>query len=141
MAVRAMSPAINDPFTAMTCLDYLGNGLALFARQGAENPHIYDQDGRLRLMFEPVSFDELLNAAFEMLRHASCDNVRVLRHMLDVIKVIGRDTSEPNARLSLLRQVHLIDTESQSGRLIDQDRQATHLQAEALQVSLQQAQN
>ncbi len=29
MAVRAMSPAINDPFTAMTCLDYLGQGLAL----------------------------------------------------------------------------------------------------------------
>ena len=36
MAVRAMSPAINDPFTAMTCLDHLGNGLALFAQQGGE---------------------------------------------------------------------------------------------------------
>ncbi len=34
MAVRAMSPAINDPFTAMTCLDYLGEWLALFIRQG-----------------------------------------------------------------------------------------------------------
>jgi len=38
MAVRAMSPAINDPFTAMTCLDYVGNGLALFIRQGEKNP-------------------------------------------------------------------------------------------------------
>jgi uncharacterized membrane protein len=34
MAVRAMSPAINDPFTAMTCLDHLGHGLAEFVRQG-----------------------------------------------------------------------------------------------------------
>ena len=34
MALRAMSPAINDPYTAMTCLDYLGKGLALFIRQG-----------------------------------------------------------------------------------------------------------
>ena len=33
MAVRAMSPAINDPFTAMTCLDHLGDGLAKFVRQ------------------------------------------------------------------------------------------------------------
>ena len=32
MAVRAMSPAINDPFTAMTCLDYIGEGLALFSQ-------------------------------------------------------------------------------------------------------------
>jgi uncharacterized membrane protein len=34
MAVRAMSPAINDPFTAMTCLNYIGEGLALFIRHG-----------------------------------------------------------------------------------------------------------
>jgi uncharacterized membrane protein len=125
----------------MTCLDYLGNGLALFARQGAENPHVYDHDGRLRLVFQPVSFDELLSAAFEMVRHASCDNVRVLRHMLAVIELIGRDTSEPEARLNLLRQVNLIEAESQSGRLIDQDRQAIHFQAEALQVSLHRAEN
>ncbi len=34
MAVRAMSPAINDPFTAMTCLDHLSEGLGLFIQQG-----------------------------------------------------------------------------------------------------------
>jgi uncharacterized membrane protein len=37
MAVRAMSPAINDPFTAMTCLNYIGEGLALFIKQGEKN--------------------------------------------------------------------------------------------------------
>jgi uncharacterized membrane protein len=36
MAVRAMSPAINDPFTAMTCLDYVGSGLALFIHLSVE---------------------------------------------------------------------------------------------------------
>ena len=38
MAVRAMSPAINDPFTAMTCLDHLGEGLGLFIQQGRKSP-------------------------------------------------------------------------------------------------------
>jgi uncharacterized membrane protein len=74
MAVRAMSPAINDPFTAMTCLDHMGNGLALFAQQSGENLNTYDKDGQLRLVFEPVTFEGLLGAAFDMLRHASCDN-------------------------------------------------------------------
>ena len=83
MAVRAMSPAINDPFTAMTCLDHLGEGLASFIRQGEKDSHYYDLDGRLRLVMEPVTFAELLGAAFEMLRHASCDNASVLLHMLD----------------------------------------------------------
>ena len=39
MAVRAMSPAINDPFTAMTCLDHMGDGLAaVHPAGGAELP-------------------------------------------------------------------------------------------------------
>jgi uncharacterized membrane protein len=91
MVVRAMSPAINDPFTAMTCLDYVGNGLALFIGQGEKSPHYYDRDGRLRLVLEPVTFDELLSAAFDMLRHAGCDNASVLLHMLQVIDTIRQE--------------------------------------------------
>ena len=65
MAVRAMSPAINDPFTAMTCLDHMGDGLVTFIRQGENDSHYFDQDGKLRLILEPVTFAELLGAAFE----------------------------------------------------------------------------
>lgn len=123
MAVRAMSPAINDPFTAMTCLDHIGNGLALFARQGPENLNSYDPNGRLRLVFEPFSFEELLGAAFDMLRHASCDNAAVLLHMLDVIGAFGQDVRPPEYRRLLLRHATLIREESRAGALIDADRQ------------------
>jgi uncharacterized membrane protein len=50
MAVRAMSPAINDPFTAMTCLDHIGEGLLLFVQQGEKSPYYYDKENRLRLV-------------------------------------------------------------------------------------------
>ena len=85
MSVRAMSPAINDPFTAMTCLDHIGEGLALFLRQGEKSSRYYDQNNRLLLILEPVTFAELLDGAFDMLRHCSCDNASVLQHMLAVI--------------------------------------------------------
>ena len=123
MAVRAMSPAINDPFTAMTCLDHIGNGLALFARQGPENLNSYDPNGRLRLVFEPFSFEELLGAAFDMLRHASCDNAAVLLHMVDVIGVFGQEVQSPENQTLLLRHADLIREESLVGALIDADRQ------------------
>ena len=45
----------------------------------------------MRLILEPVTFDELLSAAFDMLRHASCDNASVLLHMLDVIDLICQE--------------------------------------------------
>ena len=136
MAVRAMSPAINDPFTAMTCLDYIGDGLALFARLGAIIPNIYDSHGRLRLVFDPVTFDELLSAAFDMLRHASSGNAHVLLHMLEIIDVISQETKSPDARQNLLRHVTLIRMESQAGSLIEEDRQSIHLLSEALQLKL-----
>ena len=115
MAVRAMSPAINDPFTAMTCLDHMGEGLAAFARRRREDPNIYDRDGRLRIVFDPVTFDQLLKAAFDMLRHASSNNATVLQHMLDVIGVIGRDVHSVEARQDLLRHAALIAAESRNG--------------------------
>jgi len=136
MAVRAMSPAINDPFTAMTCLDHLGDGLAQFIRQGERGSHYYDRDGRLRLLLEPATFGELLSAAFDMLRHASCDNASVLLHMLVVIDVIGREAKAPEARRLLLHHVSLILAESQAGQLIEQDRQAIQVSGQALQVKL-----
>jgi uncharacterized membrane protein len=140
MAVRAMSPAINDPFTAMTCLDYIGEGLALFIRQGERTTRAFDMDDRLDFALEPVSLDELLSAAFDMLRHASCDNASVLLHMLETIDVIGQETKAPEARRQLLRHVSLIQAESQAGGLIEQDRQLIHLNAQALQSKLEGAQ-
>jgi uncharacterized membrane protein len=129
MAVRAMSPAINDPFTAMTCLDYIAEGLALFIQQGEKSPDYHDRDGRLRLILEPVTFAELLDGAFDMLRHASCDNASVLLHMLEAIDIIRQQASSPAVkstvlvRQELLRHVSLIQAEGQAGALIDKDRE------------------
>jgi uncharacterized membrane protein len=123
MAVRAMSPAINDPFTAMTCMDYIGQGLAQFVRQGEKSPFYYDRDKHLRLVLEPVTFAELLNDAFNMLRHASCDNASVLLHMLEVIGSLSKEAGSPQARQQLLCHVRFIQKESQAGAIIDFDRE------------------
>ncbi len=139
MAVRAMSPAINDPFTAMTCLDHLGDGLVRFVRQEERGRQHYDREGRLRLVLEPVNFAELVDAAFDMLRHASCDNASVLLHMLAVIDVIGREAQAPAARQLLQRHVRLIQAESQAGQLIEQDRESVHRSSEALLTRLEGA--
>jgi uncharacterized membrane protein len=145
MAVRAMSPAINDPFTAMTCLDYIGESLALFIRQGVKDPHYYDREGRLCLIFEPVTFEELLSCTFDMLRHCSCDNASVLQHMLEVIDSVGKEMNSSTvknpvkARQELMRHVSLIQAESQAGKLIEQDRQLIQRSGEALLIKLKEA--
>jgi uncharacterized membrane protein len=139
MAVRAMSPAINDPFTAMTCLDHIGDGLLKFSQQGEKVSHYHDRDGKLRLFLEPMTFDELLSAAFDMLRHASCDNASVLLHMLEVIDLVGTETRSPEARQQLLRHVNLIRAERQAGKLIEPDQHVIDQYAQALQTKWRSA--
>jgi uncharacterized membrane protein len=137
MAVRAMSPAINDPYTAMTCLDYIGEGLALIVRLRGEGPGSFHLDRRLSLAVGPVTLGELLDSAFDMLRHASCDNASVLLHMLEVIEGISCETNSPQALQLLSRHVCLIGAESQAGNLIEQDRQAVQRSSEALLTKLE----
>ena len=132
VALRAMSPAINDPFTAMTCLDYIGTGLALFVEN--DHPRLYfsDGNGSPRLYFEPVKFSELLSAAFDMLRHASCDNVAVLLRILDAIQTIGQNAILENQRKELILQVERVLEESQNGQLINRDKAAIRNRCETL---------
>jgi uncharacterized membrane protein len=139
MAVRAMSSAINDPFTAMTCLDHIGDGLLKFVQQDARGSHYTDQDGQLRFILEPITFAELLGAAFDLLRHASCDNASVLLHMLEVIELIGQEAQAPEVRQQLLPHVNLIQIESQAGHLIEPDQHAIVQYAQALQAKWQSA--
>jgi len=131
-----MSPAINDPFTAMTCLDYLGSGLALLASYGERPPQIYfyDQNGRLNLVFESATLDQLFTTTFDMLRHASADNARVLLHMLETFEVIGRASQWPEVRQELLRQVALVEAEGLNSPLIEPDKQTIRQRSEALRV-------
>ena len=138
VAVRAMSPAINDPFTAMTCLDYLADGLATYVRHGDSSPNFFDSDGKLRLIFEPPSPATLLGAAFDMLRHASCDNATVLLSMLDAIDTIGQAAKPSEVRQELLRHVHLVQNESCTGHLIDADKERIRLCCETIALTLNQ---
>jgi uncharacterized membrane protein len=133
IAVRAMSPAINDPFTAVTCLDYLADGLAKYARYGESNPDFYDDAGRLRLVYEPADLTELLAAAFDMLRHASCDNATVLLAILDAIDDISQETKSPEACQELLRHARLVLAESQAGALVEADKQRIRLRCEMVE--------
>ena len=124
MAVRAMSAAINDPYTAMTCLDHLGAGLALYAERDGYQPYLYDSENRLRVIFDPLTFGGLLDGAFNMIRHASRDNADVLLSLLNAIERVAARSSTTEQRAELLRQVHLVQAESQAGSSIawDQER-------------------
>src|SRR5581483_4205710 len=65
IAIRALSPAVNDTFTALTCIDWLGDGLCRITAAGFPDPALRDADGRLRVLDVPLRYDRVLNRSFD----------------------------------------------------------------------------
>jgi uncharacterized membrane protein len=123
IALRAMSPAINDPFTAMTCLCHLGAGLALRVARGERAPYLLDSKGRPCLFFNQLTFPELLDAAYNMLRHASRENADVLICMADSLDTIAQQSTLPEQRAALAQHTRLLEAECAASDLIEWDKQ------------------
>ncbi|MDA3934373.1 MAG: DUF2254 domain-containing protein [Gammaproteobacteria bacterium] len=82
IAVRALSPGINDPFTAINCIDQLAAGLSLLVTRELPPASIYDAQGRLRISKPRTRYIDILNSAFRQIReHAQRDRA-VTRHLL-----------------------------------------------------------
>jgi uncharacterized membrane protein len=77
----------------------------------------------VRLIFEPATIGELLEAALGMLRRASRDNAQVLLAMLTSIEQIAQHAQRPEVRAELLQQVRLVEAESRASTAIDRDRE------------------
>ncbi len=103
MAVRALSPGINDPFTAINCIDRLGAGLRRLAGKRIPPPFRYDGQGQLRLVLDQTRFPGLVDAAFNQIRQNAADHPAVLIRLLETLAVLARHTRLPEQRRVLRR--------------------------------------
>lgn len=108
VAARAISPSVNDPFTAINCIDWLTAALVRVATQDIPSAYRYDDAGSLRLVFEPASFKELADAAYDPLREYGRGMVEVTMRLLQSIEAIGRHVLLPAHRDILLQHAHRI---------------------------------
>lgn len=82
IAARALSPGVNDPFTAVACLDWLAAGVASFAGREMPDALRYDDERKLRVITHPITFDDFVEAAFGQLRpYAAADRIAGLKMM------------------------------------------------------------
>jgi uncharacterized membrane protein len=101
LGVRALSRAINDPFTAMAAIDRLAHALALAAHGRAAPARRRDARGRLRLVTRPVTLAELTAAALDPVIRAGGDNVAVVSRVLGAIAHVGEHARDAADRAYL----------------------------------------
>ncbi len=108
IALRALSPSVNDPFTAIRCVDRLGSALCRLASRVTPSPYRHDQEQRLRVIAVPVGFPALVEAAFNQIRQAARSNAAVTIRLLETIAVIAGCVRRPEDRRALRVQTEII---------------------------------
>jgi uncharacterized membrane protein len=108
IAVRALSPGINDPFTAIACVDRLGSALCRLARRDMPSPHRFDPHGRLRLVAPGSTFAGIVDTAFNQIRQSARSNPAVAIRMLDVIAQIAVHVQSSHDASCLQRHAGMI---------------------------------
>jgi uncharacterized membrane protein len=112
IAIRALSPAVNDTFTGVACVDWLADALLVLAERPPLEGNWYDAGGELRVWMPAIRIERLVKLAFDQIRQASATTPAVLIRQLDMIRRLGPRLPAP-ARKSLGEQLDAIrDTAS-----------------------------
>jgi uncharacterized membrane protein len=108
IAIRALSPAVNDTFTALACIDWLGDGLGKIAVRWRPATVHRDASGRVRVIAVTVGFDRLLGRAHDKIRQASRAMPAVMIRQLDGLAKIMASTTTPAQQQLVLDQAEMI---------------------------------
>jgi len=107
VALKALSPGINDVTTAVTCVDYLTTILARLAPRQIPSSHRYEE-GELRVIAKGPSFESMLAESFDQIRNNAKGNVAIISRMLDAFQTLASLTASPHRRRALREQVQWI---------------------------------
>jgi uncharacterized membrane protein len=107
MAVRALSPGTNDPYTATNALNDLSAGLARLAGREVPSASRLDADGVMRVHAPAAEVDELVTSVIDSMRWYAPGAPSVMHATLDVIERVGAH-ARPDLRQSLLVHVGLL---------------------------------
>jgi uncharacterized membrane protein len=108
VAVRALSPGINDPFTAMNVIDRLGAALADLADRAPASPFRFAPDGRLRVVARPITFDDAIRHAFGPIARYGAQDPAVLRCLLGALGMLADGTRTEAVRTSVLEHAGVV---------------------------------
>jgi uncharacterized membrane protein len=105
LAVRALSPSTNDPFTAISCVERLGAALCEVVRRESPARYLFDERGALRLVLcAQLHFPGLVDAAFNQIRQNAPGQPSVMIAMLETLRSVTECTDGDVEQVRVLRQ-------------------------------------
>lgn len=114
MALRAMSPGINDPITAISCVDRIGSALTRLIQLDCPSRCLRDTHRRLRVWRADLSFPVVLDSALDPLREVARPNTALTLRLMAVLTLIARHSTRDEDRAALQRQAAIVCREART---------------------------
>jgi len=108
IALRALSPAVNDTFTALTCIDWIGDSLCKVTGRWHPTRVYRDAAGVVRLITTETTYERLVQRSFEKIRQAGRGMPAIMIRQLDALRKITERATAQNDRELLLGEAAMI---------------------------------
>ena len=108
IAIKALSPAINDPTTAVQALDQVEDLLLRLGRVHLDGGRVRDGRGSLRLVFPVPKWEDFLLLAFDEIRYCGASSIQVMRRMRALLQDL-KEHVPPERRPALQRYLERVD--------------------------------
>jgi uncharacterized membrane protein len=110
IAIRALSPAINDPTTGVLAIDQLHRMLRTVGKRHLRTDEISDNSGKLRLVFRTPNWEDFVHLAFSEIRSCGSNNLQIVRRLRAMIQNLLQ-TLPPHRHAALHQELSLLDRE------------------------------
>jgi uncharacterized membrane protein len=126
IAIRALSPGVNDPYTANSALDWLGSGAIDLGRRAMPSRFRVDPDDVLRVVVPEQIYADFATAMFDRLRPYAAADPTTARHMMATLHRVAVAVEHPPYRTALLEQAVALNDAAQHCLPLERDRIALH---------------
>ncbi len=108
IAARALSPGVNDPFTAIACVDNLSATMSYLAEAKFPSPYIFDEAAKLRVLANTLDFEGALDAAFNQIRQYSAGTPAVLIRLVEALQSIEYFTKRERHQKAVHKHLEMV---------------------------------
>lgn len=108
IAVRALSPGVNDPYTAIACIDNLTATVSYLAAAKFPSKYRTDENGKLRVIADVLDFEGVLDVAFNQIRQFSKGSTAVIIRLIESLTTILHFTKTEHQKRAVIRHAEMI---------------------------------
>jgi len=135
IALKALSPSMNDTTTANLCIDHLTNILGQIIQRKIESPYRL-RNGQLRVIAPRPDFEGLLRAALDQIREHANGNVSILDQILHMTKVLSKISDSPTRLKAVYDQTSLFREVIEEKVVLKPDKERLLAKYDAVQAEL-----